>query len=207
MLSLLMPFVASGVLISSPFQPLDTQLAPKTSPYFTVNLAMPDKNITPYKVTKEDAPKPTIKPYTPKPNLPQAETIKSQAPTNEPQPTRSMPQSSYEEVYKAAGAQYGIPWEILYGLHYTETGLRDGEIYNGQGSGAQGPMQFMPGTWRAYGVDGDGDGYANINQAVDAIYGAANYLAKHGSLDNALRAYGCNIPGVLNAARSKGYEG
>ena len=50
-----------------------------------------------------------------------------------------------------------------------------------------------------------GDGVADINHAVDAIYGAANYLAKHGSIDNGLRAYGGNTIGVLDAARSKGY--
>ena len=113
--------------------------------------------------------------------------------------------SDYDAVYKAAGAKYGVPWQVLYGLHKTETGGRNGAIMNGSGSGARGPMQFMPGTWSAYGVDGDGDGVANIDSAVDAINGAANYLAKHGSLDNGLRSYGGNTPGVLNLARSQGY--
>jgi membrane-bound lytic murein transglycosylase B len=113
--------------------------------------------------------------------------------------------SSYDNIYQEAGAKYGVPWQILYGLHLTETGLRDGEIYNGQGSGAQGPMQFMPGTWRAYGVDGNGDGVADINNAVDAIHGAANYLQKHGSLAQGLNSYGGNTTGTLNAAASRGY--
>lgn len=119
-------------------------------------------------------------------------------------PVRDYPQSNYEEVYKAAGEKFGIPWQILYGIHYTETGLRNGEIYNKQGSGAQGPMQFMPGTFRAYGVSADGS-VPDINDAEDAIYSAANFLAKHGSLDAGLRYYGGNIPGTLAAARSKGY--
>lgn len=119
-------------------------------------------------------------------------------------PVRNYPQSNYEEVYKAAGEKYNIPWQILYGIHYTETGLRNGEIYNKQGSGAQGPMQFMPGTFRAYGVSADG-GVPNINDAEDAIYSAANFLAKHGSLEAGLRSYGGNIPGTLAAAKSKGY--
>lgn len=112
--------------------------------------------------------------------------------------------SNYDTVYKEAGQKYGIPWEILYGIHLTETGCRDGEIYNAQGSGAQGPMQFMPGTWGAYGVDGDGDGIANINDVKDAIFGAANFLAKHGSLEAGLRSYGGNTSGVLAAARTRG---
>jgi soluble lytic murein transglycosylase-like protein len=116
------------------------------------------------------------------------------------------PQSNYDDTYKTAGEKYGIPWQILYGIHMTETGCRNGAIMNGIGSGAQGPMQFMPGTWRAYGVDGDGDGIADINNAIDAINGAANYLAKHGSLDNGLRSYGGNYSGTLAYARAKGYN-
>ena len=114
--------------------------------------------------------------------------------------------TGYDEIYKQAGEKYGVPWQILYGLHLTETGQRDGVIYNGQGSGARGPMQFMPGTFIAYAADGDGDGVPNIDNAKDAIYTAANYLAKHGSLNNGLRSYGGNTPGVLSAARTKGFD-
>lgn len=118
--------------------------------------------------------------------------------------TPPTPSSNFDEVYKEAGEKFGIPWQILYGLHLTETGLRDGTIYNGSGSGARGPMQFMPGTFRAYAVDGDGDGIPNIDNARDAIHTAANYLAKHGSLENGLRSYGGNTIGTLNAARERG---
>lgn len=115
--------------------------------------------------------------------------------------------SNYDAVYQAAGEKYGVPWQVLYGLHLTETGLRgSGEIYNQQGSGATGPMQFMPGTWRAYGVDGDGDGQANIYDVEDAIYGAANYLQKHGSIQQGLRAYGGNQSKTMQAAIKRGYN-
>jgi Transglycosylase SLT domain/LysM domain len=114
--------------------------------------------------------------------------------------------SSYDAVYKEAGAKYGVPWQVLYGLHITETGGRNGAIMNGSGSGARGPMQFMPGTWSAYGVDGNGDGVANIDDATDAIHGAANYLAKHGSLDNGLRSYGGAKARTLELAREQGYQ-
>ncbi len=133
-------------------------------------------------------------------------------PTVVPSPTVAQPQSAsttapaaFEDVYKQAGDKYGVPWQVLYGLHITETGGRDGMIMNGSGSGARGPMQFMPGTWRAYGVDGDGDGVANIDNAVDAIHGAANYLAKHGSLDSGLRSYGGNTSKTLALAREQGF--
>ncbi|MFH1187141.1 MAG: lytic transglycosylase domain-containing protein [Candidatus Levyibacteriota bacterium] len=136
-------------------------------------------------------------------------TIKSKKTTSiNTSPNIKLPTSSsnYEEIYKEAGDKYGVPWQILYGLHLTETGQRDGAIYNHQGSGARGPMQFMPGTFGAYAVDGDGDGAANIDNAKDAIHTAANYMAKHGSIYNGLRSYGGNTPGTLAAAKSKGFS-
>jgi membrane-bound lytic murein transglycosylase B len=42
------------------------------------------------------------------------------------------------------------------------------------------PLQFMPGTWASMGVDGDGDGRADIHNDADSIYSAANYLTKSG---------------------------
>lgn len=131
--------------------------------------------------------------------------LPEQSPTATPAPV-AVPTSSFDEVYKQAGAKYGVPWQILYGIHMTETGGRDGMIMNHSGSGARGPMQFMPGTWAAYGVDGNGDGVADIDNAVDAIYGAANFLAKHGSLEAGLRSYGGNTVRTLALARERGFE-
>ena len=47
-------------------------------------------------------------------------------------------------------------------------------------AGAQGLMQFMPATWRSMGVDGDGDGRADIHNDADSVHSAANYLTKSG---------------------------
>lgn len=113
---------------------------------------------------------------------------------------------SFDEIYRQAGAAFGVPWEILYGLHHMETGGRDGAISSGYGTGAQGPLQFMPGTWAAYGIDGNGDGTIDINNAIDAIHGAANYVSKHGTIDQALRSYGGNVQLVLDYAKSRGYS-
>jgi Transglycosylase SLT domain len=48
-------------------------------------------------------------------------------------------------------------------------------------AGAIGWTQFMPATWRAYGVDADRDGRRDPNTAADAIYAAANYLHASGA--------------------------
>jgi membrane-bound lytic murein transglycosylase B len=47
-------------------------------------------------------------------------------------------------------------------------------------AGALGPMQFLPSTWKSYGVDGDGDGKADIMNPYDAIPAAARYLCANG---------------------------
>jgi Transglycosylase SLT domain len=41
---------------------------------------------------------------------------------------------------------------------------------------AVGPMQFIPSSWRSYGVDGNGDGVANPNNIYDATIAAGLYL-------------------------------
>jgi cell wall-associated NlpC family hydrolase len=46
---------------------------------------------------------------------------------------------------------------------------------------AVGPMQFLPGTWKTFGVDADGDGVANPQDIRDAAAAAAAYLCKGGA--------------------------
>ncbi|MEK9175911.1 MAG: lytic murein transglycosylase [Patescibacteria group bacterium] len=119
--------------------------------------------------------------------------------------TQTQPSGTFDNIYQQAGTKFGVPWQILYGLHLTETGLRDGAVSSGYGTGAEGPMQFLPQTWSSYGIDGNGDGVADINNAIDAIFGAANYLALHGGIENGLKFYGGDTEAILNAARSRGY--
>ncbi len=47
---------------------------------------------------------------------------------------------------------------------------------------AVGPMQFLPGTWRTVGRDGNGDGRADPDNIYDAALGAAVYLCRSGDL-------------------------
>ena len=89
---------------------------------------------------------------------------------------------NYIGLYKDAAARYGIPWNVLAAVHYVESGA-SGSTTRSSYAGAQGPMQFMPGTWRAYAVDGDGDGSTDIYNVYDAVYGAANLLAAGGAAE------------------------
>ncbi|QOL33193.1 CHAP domain-containing protein [Bifidobacterium eulemuris] len=43
-------------------------------------------------------------------------------------------------------------------------------------AGAQGIAQFMPSTWAAHGLDGDGDGTADVWNPHDAIWSQGNYM-------------------------------
>ncbi|UGT65485.1 lytic murein transglycosylase [Nocardia gipuzkoensis] len=45
---------------------------------------------------------------------------------------------------------------------------------------ALGPMQFLPGTWGAYGADGNGDGVADPHNVFDAALAAGKYLCSGG---------------------------
>lgn len=87
--------------------------------------------------------------------------------------------------YREAQAEFGVPWEVLAAVNLVETGM--GRIRGTSTAGAQGPMQFMPATWDAFGAGGD------INDTHDAIMGAARYLAHNGGgrgdLDTALWNY------------------
>lgn len=81
--------------------------------------------------------------------------------------------------YKKAEAEFGIPWQYLASIHLVET--RMGRIRGTSTAGAQGPMQFIPSTWAAY---GKGD----INDPLDSILGAARYLKAAGAPGNMPKA-------------------
>ncbi|MDP9069325.1 MAG: lytic transglycosylase domain-containing protein [Actinomycetota bacterium] len=85
-------------------------------------------------------------------------------------------------VYEASAATCeGLDWTVLAAIHKVETRFGTGRATSS--AGAQGPMQFMPPTFEAYGVDGDGDGRADINDVDDAIFSAANLLCANGAGD------------------------
>ncbi|WP_218055974.1 C40 family peptidase [Actinobaculum suis] len=45
--------------------------------------------------------------------------------------------------------------------------------------GARGIAQFMPATWASSGMDGDGDGKADIDNPIDAIWSQGNLMCSH----------------------------
>lgn len=73
---------------------------------------------------------------------------------------------------------------------------------------AQGLTQFIPGTWAAYGVDGDGDGVRDPFNPADAIPAQARYMCQlvkqvkeneipGDVIDNALAGYNAGFGAVL----------
>nr|WP_281497349.1 peptidoglycan DD-metalloendopeptidase family protein [Ornithinimicrobium sp. F0845] len=81
-------------------------------------------------------------------------------------------------LYEAAAAEHNIPWTLLAGIGMAETA--HGRNIATSSAGAQGLMQFMPATFAAYGIDGDGDGIADIHNDADSIFSAGNYLLAAG---------------------------
>ncbi len=109
-------------------------------------------------------------------------------------------------IYRAAARRYGIAWSVLAAINRVETSF--GRNLSTSSAGAIGWMQFMPATWRAYGVDGNGDGRTDPYDPTDAIYSAAALLAANGArhdLHSAIWLYNHSeryVTTVLALARS-----
>ena len=93
-------------------------------------------------------------------------------------------------IYQAAGVQYDVPWQVLAAINEIETDY--GRNLSVSSAGAVGWMQFLPSTWKTWGVDANGDGVADPYNPVDAIFSAARYLHAAGaskSVPTAIFAY------------------
>jgi hypothetical protein len=95
---------------------------------------------------------------------------------------------TYRELY-IESARYcpGLPWQVLAAIGQVESG--HGRNVGPSTAGALGPMQFLPSTWAFSGVDGDGDGKADIMNAYDAVPAAALYLCRAGAANGAQGLY------------------
>lgn len=88
-----------------------------------------------------------------------------------------------KKYYDIAEDRFGVPWYILASVNFIES--KFGRFQGPSSAGAEGPMQFMPATWDAY---GKGD----VREPYNAIMGAARYLKASGApgrMRDALYAY------------------
>jgi hypothetical protein len=94
---------------------------------------------------------------------------------------------TYLRPYQLGARRFGLDWAVLAGIGRVECDhgsdpdpscTKEGAVNS---AGAGGPMQFIASTWRAYGLDGDGDGRLSRWDPADAIYSAANYLRASGA--------------------------
>ncbi len=92
----------------------------------------------------------------------------------------ALPPATLLAYYRAAQRRFGVRWSLLAAVNFVETAFD--KLRNESATGAQGPMQFMPATWRAYGLGG------NVHDPHDAILGAANYLHANGAPSDDARA-------------------
>ena len=88
--------------------------------------------------------------------------------TGEPRPAGEL-----LAIYRSAQRRFDVGWHVLAAVNLVESQF--GRLRNNSVSGAQGPMQFMPATWEAYGMGGD------VHDPRDAVQGAANYLRASGA--------------------------
>ena len=111
---------------------------------------------------------------------------------------RPLPAGLLLRYYREAERRFGVAWNVLAAVNFVESAF--GKLRNSSTAGAQGPMQFLPSTWRRYGLCGD------VHDPHDAILGAANYLHAAGApgrYRRALYAYNPSqayVDGVLHYA-------
>lgn len=114
--------------------------------------------------------------------------------------------ADYLADFEASGQRFGVPWPVLAGIYQLECdfgrSLLAGCSPRGteNRAGAQGPGQWLPGTWRrglaphqlipagppttatsnGFATDGDRDGIADPWDAADAVASTARLLAANG---------------------------
>jgi Transglycosylase SLT domain len=89
--------------------------------------------------------------------------------------------ANYLDLYRQSAARYcpGLSWTVLAAIGQIESG--HGRNDGPSTAGALGPMQFLPSTWRIWGIPGFGDTAADIMNPYDAVPSAARYLCASGA--------------------------
>jgi len=138
------------------------------------------------------------KDYTPRPRPTRRVVVQLAA-----RPTQRVARGDLVAVFRVAGARYGIDWRLLFAQCWKESNF----VLNARGAaGEKGMAQFMPATWRRFGV-GSPDNPRNAVEA-QARYLAhiANYLAARGIRDPRMMIAGYNC-GEGCAAAAGRFEG
>ena len=90
--------------------------------------------------------------------------------------------STYLQLFRASAARYcpGLSWTVLAAIGQIESG--DGSNMGPSSAGALGPMQFLPSTWREWGITAfGGSGPPDIMDPFDAVPAAARLLCAAGA--------------------------
>ena len=97
--------------------------------------------------------------------------------------------ASYLDLYRQSAARYcpGLSWTVLAAIGQIESG--HGRNDGPSKAGALGPMQFLPSTWRVWGIPGFGDTTADIMNPYDAVPSAARYLCASGAASGGTALY------------------
>lgn len=178
-------FMAASAVVVFAFQP---ESAP---PVASVSQAVPPKQDQ-----AQNAPNDTAE------STPTGEPVADQAWVAAMARATSIPKTAvnaYANAQLAAPADCGLGWTTLAGIGWIEshhgtingrTLLPSGQpsepvlgIPLGQLDRAYGPMQFIPSTWKKWGMDGNGDGVEDPHNIYDAALSAAHYLCHSGQLN------------------------
>jgi hypothetical protein len=107
-------------------------------------------------------------------------TVSTRLPVDTAPPTGHP--GSYLQLFQESAARYcpGLSWTVLAAIGQIESA--DGENMGPSTAGALGPMQFLPSTWAAWGIDGFGNtGAPDIMNPFDAVPSAARMLCDDGA--------------------------
>ena len=87
----------------------------------------------------------------------------------------AVPEEYREIVMKAGGICEDITPALIAAQIDAESGWNPDAT---SPAGATGLSQFMPATWAGKGIDGDGDGSADITNPIDSIWSQGNYMCE-----------------------------
>jgi hypothetical protein len=121
--------------------------------------------------------------------------LRAQSPASGPVSTKPGKRpTTYVPLFQESAAMYcpGLPWTVLAAIGQIESGDRANPGVSS--AGALGPMQFLPSTWREWGITAFGEpGPPNIMDPYDAVPSAARYLCAAGG------ATAKGLPGAIFA--------